>query len=85
MGATILRQQEVAGIIFTGGDTAVAVCRALGLTGIEVLEEVAPGIPIGEMRTAEGKKLWVITKAGAFGSPDALVKASQKLIKKRVK
>jgi len=85
MGATILRQQEVTGIILTGGDTAVSVCRALGVTGIQVLEEVAPAIPLGKMKTAEGKNLWVITKAGAFGSPDALVKASQKLIKRTIK
>ena len=84
MGAAILRQQEVTGVILTGGDTAVAVCRALGVTGIHVLEEVAPAIPLGSMETADGKKLWVITKAGAFGSPDALVKASRKLIAKKV-
>jgi len=83
MGATILSQQSVAGAILTGGDTAVAVCRALGVASIRVLEEVAPAIPLGEMETAAGKKLRVITKAGAFGNPDALVKASQKLQKRR--
>ena len=85
MGAAILRQQEVTGVILTGGDTAVAVCRALGVTSIRVLEEVAPAIPLGRMQTADGKLMWVITKAGAFGSPDALVKASRKLITKKVK
>lgn len=79
MGAAILRQQEVTGVILTGGDTAVAVCRALGVASIQVMEEVTPAIPLGKMKTAEGKSLWVITKAGAFGNPDALVKASQKL------
>jgi uncharacterized protein YgbK (DUF1537 family) len=85
MGAAILRQQEVTGIILTGGDTAVSVCQALGITGIQIFEEVAPAIPLGKMRTAEGKDLWVITKAGAFGSPDALVKASQKLITRKMR
>ena len=84
MGAAILRQQEVTGVILTGGDTAVAVCGALGVTSIRVLEEVAPAIPLGKMKTADGKLMWVITKAGAFGSPDALVKASRKLITKKV-
>jgi len=84
MGAAILRKQKVTGIILTGGDTAVAVCRALGVTSIRVLEEVAPAIPLGEMKTADGNVMWVITKAGAFGGPDALVKASRKLITRKV-
>lgn len=78
-GATILRQQDVAGVILTGGDTASAVCQSLGVTGIRILEEIAPAIPLGKMKIPEGKSFWVITKAGAFGNPDALVKASQKL------
>lgn len=63
----------------TGGDTAVAVCRALGVTGIQIIEEVAPAIPLGVMTISNGKRVKVITKAGAFGNPDALVKASKKL------
>lgn len=84
MGATILQQQEVAGVVLTGGDTAASVCRALGVKGIRILEEVAPAIPLGKMVTEKGKTLWVITKAGAFGSSDALVKATQRLIERKV-
>ncbi|WP_425058857.1 D-threonate kinase [Sporomusa carbonis] len=79
LGAAIVNKQPVAGIVLTGGDTAVAVCRALGVTGIRVVEEIAPGIPLGEMTTADGITLSVVTKAGAFGDPDALVKATRKL------
>lgn len=78
-GSNILLHQEVTGVILTGGDTAVAVCRALGVTGIQIIEEVAPAIPLGAMTISNGKRVKVITKAGAFGSPDALVKASKKL------
>lgn len=78
-GSNILLQQQVTGVILTGGDTAVAVCRALGVTGIQIIEEVAPAIPLGSMTISNGKRLEVITKAGAFGNPDALVKASKKL------
>lgn len=78
-GAAILNRQAVAGVALTGGDTAVAVCRSLGVTGIRVLEEIAPGIPLGEMKTAQGQMLRVVTKAGAFGSQDALVKATRTL------
>ncbi|MPN47612.1 D-threonate kinase [bioreactor metagenome] len=79
LGANLLNKQEVTGVVLTGGDTAVAVCRALGVTGIHILEEIAPGIPLGLMTTNGGKTLKVVTKAGAFGNPDALVKASHKL------
>jgi len=83
LGAAILTRQKVAGVILTGGDTAVAVCHKLGVTAIQVLEEVTSGIPLGQMQIATGEKLWVVTKAGAFGAPDALVKASQKLLSKK--
>lgn len=83
LGAEILREQDITGVVLTGGDTAVAVCNALGVTGIRVLEEVAPAIPLGRMTTREGKGLLVVTKAGAFGAPDALVKAAKKLEQRR--
>jgi D-threonate/D-erythronate kinase len=83
IGEKILREKEVAGVILTGGDTAVSVCRALGVTGIRILEEVAPAIPLGEMKTADGKLLRVVTKAGAFGSSDALVIATRRLQKRK--
>ncbi|TWH47127.1 four-carbon acid sugar kinase family protein [Sporomusa sp. KB1] len=79
IGSVVLARQEVAGVILTGGDTAASVCRELGVTGIRVLEEVAPAIPLGKMKTAAGKILRVVTKAGAFGEPDALLKAAHKL------
>lgn len=79
MGSEIIRRHEVAGIVLTGGDTAVAVCQELGVTGIRVKEEVTSGIPLGEMITAQGKRLRVITKAGAFGGEDALAKAARRL------
>lgn len=61
------------GVILTGGDTARAVCEELGGVGIEVWEEVEPGIPIGLL--VGNHELLVITKAGAFGTPEALVKS----------
>ena len=83
IGAEILQTHDVSGAVLTGGDTAVAVCKALGVKGIRVLEEIAPAIPLGEMTTNEGKKILVVTKAGAFGAPDALVKAVKKLERSR--
>src|SRR5690606_41725032 len=63
--------------VLTGGDTARAVCRHLGIGGIRLLEEVAPGIPLGQL--VGPRPLYAVTKAGAFGEEDTLVKAVNKL------
>ncbi len=65
------------GLVLTGGDTARAVCRHLGIGGIRLLEEVAPGIPLGQL--VGPRPLYAVTKAGAFGEEDTLVKAVNKL------
>lgn len=83
MGALILNRQKVAGLILTGSDTAMAVCRALGVSTVRVVEEVTAGIPLGKIVTEKGTSLWVVTKAGSFGPPDALLLAAQKLMAKQ--
>jgi len=58
------------GLVATGGDVARAALQALGASGIELVGEVEPGIPLGLARGA--RTLPVVTKAGAFGSEEAL-------------
>lgn len=65
------------GLILTGGETARAVCLALGATGIELVKEVLPGIPAGRLRDGPFEGLLLVTKAGGFGSEDALIYAIQ--------
>jgi uncharacterized protein YgbK (DUF1537 family) len=57
-------------VVLTGGDTAAAALGALETTGFAVLDEVEPGIPVGLLRG--GHALPAVTKAGGFGSDDAL-------------
>jgi uncharacterized protein YgbK (DUF1537 family) len=64
-----------AGLFLTGGDTAVSVCRALGVTSINILDEVLPGIPLGELDGGCCPGMRVVTKAGAFGGAEAIVVA----------
>ena len=59
------------GVILTGGDTAKAVCEALGAKAIQMIRDVEPGIPLGLLLGA--RELLVVTKAGGFGSRNALV------------
>lgn len=58
------------GLVSTGGETARAVLQAVGVTGLRLVSELEPGVPLS---VTEG---WgpvpVITKAGAFGTVDTL-------------
>ncbi len=69
--------QRIGGLVLTGGDTARAVCQRLGVTGIQLLGEVEPGVPLGRLTGGGG---WLaVTKAGAFGSAGTLVHALRAL------
>ena len=65
----------VAGVVLTGGDTAVHICRALDVHSIDVLREIEPGVPLGVLRGRHAESVFVGTKAGAFGTEDAFVHA----------
>jgi len=58
------------GLVATGGDVARAVLSSLGASGVHLLGEVEPGVPIGLADTAP--PLPLVTKAGAFGNPSTL-------------
>ncbi len=65
----------MAGMVLTGGDTAVHICRALGVDRIEILQEVDPGVPLGYLCGTNVEPVFVVTKAGAFGRPDTFAKS----------
>lgn len=73
--ATALHPGEWAGVVMTGGDTAIGVCAALGVTALEIVGEVEPGVPCGRLLQGPLAGLMVVTKAGGFGSPEAIAKA----------
>jgi len=79
VGSRLVREGRVSGIVATGGDTANALCNALGVQALEILGEVEAGIPI--MRLLGEQSLPLVTKAGGFGSlaamGDALLKVKQ--------
>ena len=78
-GSSLVRESRISGIVATGGDTANALCNALGAQALEILGEVEAGIPI--MRLIGEGTLPLVTKAGGFGSQaamaDALIKVKQ--------
>jgi len=73
--ALTLETASPAGLLLTGGETAHAVCQALGCTRLWLGGEVEPGIPWSRMADGRFPGLLVITKAGGFGHEDSLVNA----------
>ncbi len=73
----ILKNQEIGGLVLTGGDTAKAVCQQLNFTQFELLNEVETGIPIAKELNQTG--IYVVTKSGSFGGEMALVNCLQTL------
>jgi D-threonate/D-erythronate kinase len=64
-------------VLATGGDMALAVCRALGIESIWPRGEVLPGVVWSETGR-DG--LTLATKAGGFGEPRLLLDAALKLL-----
>lgn len=72
--------QYLGALVATGGETARAVLDALGIHRLRLLGEVEPGVPFS-VADCWVRPLPVITKAGAFGSPQALVRCLEFLRK----
>jgi uncharacterized protein YgbK (DUF1537 family) len=68
-------------LILTGGDTAMAVLAPLGIEGIEIGGELLEGIMAGRVKGGRFSDAQVVTKAGAFGKDDALLRVVRLLTK----
>ncbi|WP_285765673.1 four-carbon acid sugar kinase family protein [Peribacillus sp. SI8-4] len=75
--SVLLEKQYFKGVTMTGGDTAKQICNLWDVQGFELLEELETGVPIS--RFLGNEDIYVITKAGGFGSEDVLIHAMKKL------
>lgn len=74
--------ERIGAVISTGGETARAILSAMGSTGLRLIGEIEPGIPLS---VAAGiKPIPVITKAGAFGSRETLFRCYESLRQSRI-
>ncbi len=73
--AGILASHKFAGLFLSGGDIAVEVCRRLEVSAVQVHGEVEPGVPAGELIGGQFTGMRVVTKAGGFGTEEAMVKS----------
>ncbi|MBI3665527.1 MAG: hypothetical protein HY236_04760 [Acidobacteria bacterium] len=66
---------SLSGAFATGGETAARFLRAAGASGIALLRELLPGVPAGLILGGRYNGAVMITKAGGFGAPDAILRA----------
>ncbi|MBZ4653794.1 MAG: hypothetical protein JG781_1133 [Peptococcaceae bacterium] len=77
-----MKEHQFSGMIVTGGTTALHVIRGFAGVGIEVEEELEPGIPYGRIIGGSLEGMGLVTKAGGFGSEQVFAKAIQHLQRK---
>ncbi|WP_319476114.1 four-carbon acid sugar kinase family protein [Marispirochaeta aestuarii] len=71
--ARIFTQRQIEAVFITGGNTAAGVSKSLEVKGVELLDEILPGIPIGRFETPYADKpVYLISKAGGFGRKNAM-------------
>ncbi|MFC6428358.1 four-carbon acid sugar kinase family protein [Nocardiopsis tropica] len=76
LAADLAARHELSGFVVTGGDGARALTAALDARAIALTGEVAPGIPLGTLSGGPRHGRAIVTKAGGFGSPTALLEAA---------
>ncbi|WDM21255.1 four-carbon acid sugar kinase family protein [Paenibacillus polymyxa] len=79
VAADIIAECGIRHMVLTGGDTAKQVCRHLSDVEIKLIDEVENGVPLGRTPGESGR--YIITKAGAFGSDQVLVRSVKALQK----
>ncbi len=73
--SAIVGTSPARGLLCSGGDTARLVCTSLGVQAIQLGSEILPGLPWGTLVGGPADRLPICTKAGGFGSPEALCQA----------
>ena len=66
------KSETVGCLMMTGGDTAMLVCRALGVHSLRLHDEFAPGLPCATIEGGIFDGVSAILKSGGFGDEDVL-------------
>jgi len=73
-----VRTRPVDALLATGGDTAIAILKALACPLVQVMGDLVPGIPYSKVEV-DGRPLLLLTKAGGFGADDTFVDIVERL------
>ena len=79
IAAAILEEVKLSGVFLTGGDMAMGFFSRIGANRFTVASEVLLGTPLLNITGTKYAGMKVITKAGAFGQPDAILYCLRKL------
>ncbi|MEJ7767742.1 MAG: four-carbon acid sugar kinase family protein [Chitinophagaceae bacterium] len=71
LAATLIKRFNPSAVLLTGGDIAIKTVRALNATGIQIDQEILPGIQTGILTGCIVNSI-IATKAGSFGADDAI-------------
>ncbi len=74
-----LEHFEVKGMFLTGGEIALSVLEKMGVTSLELIEEIEPLCVLGRINDGLYRNMPVITKGGAVGNPTVILKSVQRL------
>jgi uncharacterized protein YgbK (DUF1537 family) len=66
--------KHLKGVYITGGDTLIKISNHLNASGMKILEEVLPAIPLGNFIHKKYNNIRIVTKAGGFGNEESLFK-----------
>lgn len=78
--ARLVTGRRWAAVGLVGGDGARAVLEHLGVDSMRVIAPIAEGMPVSIISTGPASGTPIFTKAGGFGSVDALTTALQRLL-----
>ena len=76
--ARLLGEGKFDAVAVTGGDTAVALFRALGADRLDLVGAPSIGLALGWLSTPGRPPLWLLTKAGGFGAPNLFVSLARR-------
>jgi uncharacterized protein YgbK (DUF1537 family) len=71
--AQVVRETGLNRLVIAGGETSAAVCGRLGIHGLQLWQEIQPGLP--SCLSLSPPPAWLVLKSGSFGSPDFLEQA----------
>lgn len=74
--AVLAQSPPVDTYVATGGETARALCDALGMNHLDIVGQLEPGVCLARLPLSEGAKHLVI-KSGSFGDPSTLVRIAR--------
>ena len=74
----MIERERVRKVFVTGGETAFALCRELGVRELEFSDEVEAGVCVCEAERG-GERMWFAVKPGGFGDEETWVRVWDRL------